>query len=102
MSYGLVTLGTTTENDNLELYKNIKPDKIVLEWIRVLVSNRLSKNGLQWAKMFAEFNSGTYNNQWMIVDYSKFIPQKTPEEGLFYALEQMPGYIEYDNLMKSS
>ena len=83
MSSGLVTLETTIKNDNLELYKNIKNDKIVLEWIKALVSNGLSKNGLQWAKVFAEFNIGTYNNQCIIVDYSKFVPQKTPEEGLF-------------------
>ena len=38
MSSGLVTLETTIENDNMELYINVKPDKIVFEWIRALVS----------------------------------------------------------------
>jgi len=32
-----------------------------------------------------------YNNQWMIVDYKRFIPGETDlKEGLFFVLEQIP------------
>jgi hypothetical protein len=36
-----------------------------------MVSNRLATDGKEWTKIFEKFNSGTYNNQWMIIDYNK-------------------------------
>ena len=44
---------------------------IVFEPIRVMIANRLAEFGSQWSLMFEKYNSGTYNNQWMIVDYNK-------------------------------
>jgi hypothetical protein len=38
---------------------------------RVMVSNRLARSGKEWTKLFEKFNSGTYNNQWMVLDYNK-------------------------------
>ena len=38
----------------------------VSEWTRNIVANRLSNNGSQWSTLFGEFNSGTYNNQFMV------------------------------------
>lgn len=44
-----------------------------------------------WAKIFARYNSGTYNNQWSIVDYKLFEPRKQiPATGLLWVLEQAP------------
>jgi len=36
--------------------------------------------------------SSRYNNEWMIVDYSKFTPGQKPNagDGLLYVLEQIP------------
>ena len=31
-----------------------------------------------------------YNNQWMAVDYNKFTPGQTPQDGLLVILEQIP------------
>ncbi|CAE1174865.1 Putative phospholipase B-like 2,Putative phospholipase B-like 3,Phospholipase B-like protein B,Phospholipase B-like 1 [Acanthosepion pharaonis] len=40
-----------------------------------------------------------YNNQWMVVDYNLFTPGRTlPDEGLLIVLEQLPGYIKYEDL----
>lgn len=33
---------------------------------------RLARNGKEWTDVFSAFNSGTYNNQFMIIDYNKF------------------------------
>lgn len=53
------------------LYDGITANGVVLEWIRSIVANRLATDGTEWADIFSKFNSGTYNNQWMIVDYNK-------------------------------
>ena len=45
------------------------------------------------------YNSGTYNNQWMIVDYNKFQPQSPHlKAGTFYVLEQIPNKVEYKDM----
>ena len=36
-----------------------------------MVANRLSRTGASWAQIFEVYNSGTYNNQWMVVDYEQ-------------------------------
>uniref|UniRef100_A0A4W3IB51 Phospholipase B-like n=1 Tax=Callorhinchus milii TaxID=7868 RepID=A0A4W3IB51_CALMI len=94
LSSGLVTLETTIGNNNPDLWKFVQPVGSVMEWLRNIVANRLAKNGEQWASIFKRFNSGTYNNQWMIVDYNYFIPGRTDiKEKLLTVLEQIPGQI---------
>ncbi|XP_037029408.1 putative phospholipase B-like 2 [Bradysia coprophila] len=94
ISSGLVTLETTIGNSNNSLYSSIKANGIVLEWIRSIVANRLATNGSSWSSLFSKFNSGTYNNQWMIVDYNMFVPgQPIPESGILTVVEQIPTLI---------
>jgi hypothetical protein len=50
--------------------------------------------GKEWTEVFSRHNSGTYNNQWMIVDYKLFKPFKPLRDGLFWVLEQLPTLIE--------
>ena len=50
--------------------------------------------GKEWTDIFRLNNSGTYNNQWMIVDYKKFKPGKPLSDGLLWVLEQLPSYVE--------
>ncbi|XP_044131264.1 putative phospholipase B-like 2 isoform X2 [Bufo gargarizans] len=94
LSSGLVTLETTIGNSNPDLWKYIQPENSVLEWLRNIVANRLATGGSEWANIFKEFNSGTYNNQWMVVDYNKFNAgsPETPR-GLLTVLEQLPGMV---------
>ncbi|XP_023216254.1 putative phospholipase B-like 2 [Centruroides sculpturatus] len=94
LSSGLVALETSIANTNTSSFQYIKPDRVVLEWIRNLVANRLATGGRNWADIFSLFNSGTYNNQWMIVDYKKFVPNNEPQKELLWILEQLPNYIE--------
>ncbi len=37
--------------------------------MRAIIANLLATTGTEWAATFSKYNSGTYNNQWMIVDY---------------------------------
>ncbi|KAG6932267.1 phospholipase B domain containing 2 [Chelydra serpentina] len=94
LSSGLVTLETTIGNSNAALWKYIHPKESVLEWLRNIVANRLARSGAEWAAIFRQFNSGTYNNQWMIVDYNAFLPGKAGlQQGVLTVLEQIPGLV---------
>ncbi|KAL7986762.1 hypothetical protein Chor_013045 [Crotalus horridus] len=59
LSSGLVSLETTIGNSNSDLWKFIKADNSVLEWLRNIVANRLARTGEEWAAIFEKFNSGT-------------------------------------------
>lgn len=94
LSSGLVTMETTIGNSNDDRWKFVKPQDAVMEWLRNIVANRLAENGRAWADIFSMYNSGTYNNQWMIVDYKIFTPgQEHMKQGLFTVLEQIPGMM---------
>uniref|UniRef100_A0A8C3HD02 Phospholipase B-like n=1 Tax=Chrysemys picta bellii TaxID=8478 RepID=A0A8C3HD02_CHRPI len=94
LSSGLVTLETTIGNSNAALWKYIHPEGSVLEWLRNIVANRLARSGAEWAAIFQQFNSGTYNNQWMIVNYNTFLPGKAGlQQGVLTVLEQIPGLV---------
>ncbi|NXW56764.1 PLBLB protein, partial [Eurystomus gularis] len=94
LSSGLVALETTIGNNNPALWKYLDPRGSVLEWLRNIVANRLARSGSEWAAVFRQFNSGTYNNQWMVVDYKTFTPGRaSPPQGLLTVLEQIPGLV---------
>lgn len=92
-SSGLLTMETTIGNGNPALWKYVKPYGQILEGARATVANRLATSGKEWTSYFAQKNSGTYNNQWMVVDYKLFKPkQKVLKPGLLWVLEQLPGH----------
>jgi len=67
----------------------------IMVFIRAMVANRLASDGLAWTKLFKQHNSGTYNSQWLVINYSLFRPgRKLPRRGLLYVLEQIPGLVE--------
>lgn len=88
----LVVLETTIGNSNVDLWKYVTPFTN-LYWVRNLVANRLSTNGTEWANWFSLYNSGTYNNEWMIVDFNQFTPGEPLRPGLLTVLEQLPGSV---------
>jgi len=94
----LVVVETTIDNNNSSLWSYVVPNTI-LEWMRITLANRLSNNGPQWVAMFSQYNSGTYNNEWMVLDYKLFTPGTPPPAGTLYVLEQMPGpYIVFADM----
>jgi|UniRef100_A0AC35GH14 hypothetical protein len=94
ISSGLASIETTISVFHEELYENVKPEGQLHCWVRSIIANRLAHNGSEWTTIFAWYNSGTYNNQWTIVDYKLFKPgQPLPQKDLLWISEQVPGYI---------
>eukprot|EP01091_Cochliopodium_minus_P020222 TRINITY_DN8767_c0_g1_i1.p1 TRINITY_DN8767_c0_g1~~TRINITY_DN8767_c0_g1_i1.p1 ORF type:complete len:534 (+),score=52.28 TRINITY_DN8767_c0_g1_i1:171-1772(+) len=95
---GLSVIETTNGIMNKTLLQYVKPQS-VLSWIRVIVSNQIFSSGFWWVNTFSKYNSGTYNNQWIIVDFKQFEPKSTKlKQGTLWILEQIPGYIESSDM----
>jgi hypothetical protein len=56
-----------------------------------MIANRLATNGDDWTEVQVRHNSGTCNNQWIIVDYKLFQPGKELVPGTVWISETMPG-----------
>jgi len=63
----LLVMETTNSILDESVYNETTPYSL-LTWVRVIVANRLASNGEEWAKIFQKENSGTYNNQFMILN----------------------------------
>lgn len=98
VSSGLVVTETTNENFNPDLWQYVRPKGQIMNAVRVMVANRLAVNGKHWTKIYAKHNSGTYNNQWMVVDYKRFKPGRNLKSGLLWVLEQLPGHIHAEDM----
>lgn len=69
----------------------------VPEWMRSSLSNRLSSTGAEWAASFAHLNSGTYNNEWLVIDYDRFVDGK-PGPGTVTVVDQIPGFVSSEDV----
>jgi len=49
--------------------------------------------GIHGHLFFSKYNSGTYNNQWIVLDYKLYTPGKDLQPGTLWIAEQLPGYI---------
>jgi len=92
---GLVLLETTINILNEKLYVHSDPRSTVAAWIRNVVANRLASTGQEWTALFGHYNSGTYNNQWQIIDYKLLKPgDKKLQPGTLWIVEQIPGFTK--------
>jgi hypothetical protein len=65
MDSGLVMVQTTNNIFNTTLYEHVKPQSL-MAWQRVRLANTLAHDGKEWYSYIDWFNSGTYNNQYMV------------------------------------
>ncbi|XP_053201863.1 putative phospholipase B-like 2 [Panonychus citri] len=101
ISSGLVVMETSLTNYNSSNNKLIEKNEGLLTFIRTMVANRLASDGHSWSSTFGQYNSGAYNNQFMIIDYNKFDNVSYKHQaGLLWVLEQMPGLIVAKDMTK--
>ena len=93
----LVVLETSLDVHEPTLYDLITPTSL-LSWVRVRSANLMATDGAEWTRRFSYDHSGTYANQWMVLDMSKFQPASAHggaqlQSGLFTVVEEMPGMM---------
>eukprot|EP01084_Bolivina_argentea_P095043 170870_1 len=93
MDSGLAMVQTTNSIPNTTLYDDVTSSSLYA-WQRVRIANALSRTGQEWYGHLARENSGTYNNQYMIINYALFERSKPLPDNLLWVVEQVPGYVE--------
>ena len=82
---------TTNGIEDLTLFDLLSPDTLMC-WMRTMVANRLTDDAYSWTQVFSKYNSGTYNNQFQILDLKLIdTEKKVISPGAFYIVEQLPG-----------
>jgi hypothetical protein len=82
---------TTNSLLNPSIYDIVTPYSLLC-WVRGITSNALATDGGSWAALFGFNHSGTYPNQWMVLDARKFQSgANTLPSGLFTVSEEIPG-----------
>mmetsp|Transcript_28148 Transcript_28148/g.38695 ORF Transcript_28148/g.38695 Transcript_28148/m.38695 type:complete len:658 (+) Transcript_28148:3-1976(+) len=96
-STSLAVIETTNDFFIPSLYDLIVPE-LCLCWIRAVTANAVARNGPSWAALFAYLHSGTYPNQWQVLDMTLFTPGQAPGPNLFTVLEEIPGLVVAQDL----
>jgi hypothetical protein len=53
----------------------------------------MASTGRQWRDTFSRHASGTYANQYMVVDLKRFTPNQPLRPDTLWVVEEMPGLI---------
>ena len=99
---GLVVMETTMHNFNQTLYDNYVKPQSVMTWMRSYHAMFATDNGKDWADHFIRENSGTYNNEYLILDTKLFKPGEAElDDSLLWMIEQYPGNYHSESVTKS-
>ena len=89
---------TTNHVFNTSLFDMLTPESILC-FMRTMVALRLADNGKEWANIFQKYNSGTYNNQFHILDLKLIDTEKKKiSDGALYIIEQIPGFCGVEDV----
>ena len=90
----LVVMETTNSNLNDSLYDLLSPDTL-FTWVRVILANRLATSGEDWINIFKKENSGTYNNQFQVLDLTKIdLNKRDIKDKALMIIEQLPQFTD--------
>ncbi|KAF4673853.1 phospholipase B domain containing [Perkinsus chesapeaki] len=90
MSSGLAMIQTSLTVGDPSIRQNLTMEAL-LAWQRVRIANHLAKGGRRWFELLQQYNSGTYSNQYTVVDFKRFTPRKELKKGLLWVIESVPG-----------
>lgn len=93
MSSGLVMIQTSLGVIDPDRHRRINQHGL-LAWHRVRIANALARSGQEWYEYLRRENSGTYNNEYMVLNTNRFIPGQPPSHGLLWVVEQIPDLVE--------
>ena len=91
-SSGLIVIETTNNVANVTLYDYVIPQSVPT-FVRVMMASRMASSGSEFNDIYRQHNSGTYNNQWMIVDNKQFTPGEPARAGTLWIVSQIPGLV---------
>ena len=93
----LAVTETTLDIYTKSLLEAVVPEAM-LAWSRARVANQLAKDGPGWVDLFTNYSAGTYANEWMVLDLTKFTPGGDPKKGFLMVLEEVPGYAHWEDM----
>ena len=92
---GLIIFETSLVSADLKMLKEFINPKSLFTSFRSLLSTFISINGSDFSNNFLKHNSGTYNNDYYIIDFNKFERGVKPKKDLIWLVEQIPSKTEY-------
>jgi hypothetical protein len=93
----LGVMETTNELYNRHLLELVQPNS-VLSWTRAVTSHQMATSGADWAVHFSRYHSGTYTNQWMVLDLNLFTPSQPLVAGFLTVVEEVPGLVHVEDM----
>jgi hypothetical protein len=98
MTPHLIVASTSIHIVNPDLYASLPPS-VLLSWQRVRAATLLATTGAEWAAAFSQDNSGTYNNEYLVVTPSSFAPGTAAplRPGLLTVVDQIPHLVTVDD-----
>ena len=97
-SNDLNVIETTNMFFNKTFYQLVEPESL-LTWQRVIIANRMSVTAKEWSSHFGAYNSGTYNNMYMVLDMKNIlIEEQTILNETLFTVEQIPKLIKTNDV----
>jgi hypothetical protein len=92
MDTGVAVTETTVSMLSDEAFDKLDDNGTYIpDYMRIMLANRLAKDAKDWVDWMKKSATGTYNSQWMVIDYNKFKKGQKLQDGTFWVLEQAPG-----------
>ena len=97
-SQDLSVIETTNIFYNSTFYELMVPETL-LTWQRVIIANRMSQSAEEWSTHFSPYNSGTYNNMYMVLDMKLVdLENQKIEDKAMFTIEQIPKLVKANDV----
>jgi hypothetical protein len=92
----LAVIETSNDVYDVSAYDYLSTNSVMC-WLRTMAANMLAVDGKSWGEEFSKYHSGTYNNQWMVLDATKFKEGSANTKDLFWVIEEAPGLMHSED-----